>query len=35
MSSINKARAALLERGVTVGRMTVSRRISRELGLKF
>ena len=28
LSSINKVRAALLERGVTVGRMTVSRRLS-------
>ena len=31
LSSINKVRAALLERGVTVGRMTVSRRLSRNL----
>jgi len=34
LSSINKNRAALLERGVTVGRMTVSRQLSREFGLK-
>ena len=34
LSSINKVRAALLERGVTVGRVTVSRRLSREFGLK-
>ena len=34
MSSINKVRAALVQRGVTVGRMTASRRLSREFGLK-
>ena len=34
LSSINKVRAALLERGVTVCRMTVSRCLSREFGLK-
>jgi len=35
LSSINKVRAALLERGVTVDRMAVSRRLSREFGLKY
>ena len=34
LSSINKVRAALLEGGVAVGRITVSRRLSREFGLK-
>ncbi|KAG1696946.1 Transposable element Tcb2 transposase [Nymphon striatum] len=34
LSSINKVRAALLEREVTVDRMTISRRLSREFGLK-
>ena len=34
LSSINKVRAALLERGVIVGRMTVHRLLSREFGLK-
>ena len=34
LSSINKVLAVLLERGVTAGRMTVSRRLSREFGLK-
>jgi len=34
LSSINKVRAALLEEGVAVGRITVSRRLSREFGLK-
>ena len=34
LSSINKVRAALLEKGVTVGCMTISRRLSREFGLK-
>ena len=34
LSSIIKVRAALLERGVTVGRVTVSRRLSLEFGLK-
>jgi len=34
LSSINKVRATLLERGVAVSRMTVSRRLSREFGLK-
>ena len=30
LSSINKVRAAFFERGVTLGRVTVSRRLSRE-----
>jgi len=34
LSSVNKVRAALLERRFTVGRMTVFRRLSREFGLK-
>jgi len=34
LSSINKVRVALLERGVTAGRMTDYRRLSREIGLK-
>jgi len=34
LSSINNVRTALLERGVTVGCMTVSRRLSWEFGLK-
>jgi len=32
--SYNKVRAALLESGVTVGRMSFSWRLSREFGLK-
>jgi len=34
LSSINNVRTALLERGVTVGCMTVSRRLSWEFDLK-
>ena len=34
MSLISKVRAALVERGVSVSRMTVSRRLSQEFGLK-
>ena len=34
MGSVSKVRGALVERGVSVSRMTVSRRLSQELGLK-
>ena len=35
MSSISKVRGALVERGESVSRMTVSRRLSQKFGLKF